>query len=162
MTHCRSIMPAVADLWSVFAPTVSLPPVTALSSRGQSGAVCPLWKHQSDLYSSGHIIVCRAAQRVNDTLCLSSLRNGNTAQMLRRSTPSTSPMWSEVWPRSAAAAPWPPLRPAPPVFPARRDTTWSMGRECVRAALQTPSSGPISLSERLLVFSVDQTQRETR
>lgn len=91
-----------------------------------------------------------------------SLRGENTAVTLRRSTPSTSPTWSEVWLRSVAAVPsvWPST--APPASPARRDTTWSTGQERVRAARPTPSSGPISPSDWTPVSHVDRTQREIR
>lgn len=96
-------------------------------------------------------------------LCfLSSVRQGDTVLMLQRSTPSTSLMWLEVWPRSVVAAPWCPLRLIPPAFPALQDTTWSEPQECVKAALQTPTSGPASQLESLLASIVAPTQKETK
>lgn len=99
---------------------------------------------------------------MNGNLCSSSVRPGSTVLMLQRSTPSTSPMWSAASPHSVAAVPWALLRPARHVFPAHRDTTWSMGQECVSGAHHTPSSDLSSQLERQLAFSVDQTQRQTR
>lgn len=103
-----------------------------------------------------------ATQLLSHMFYIASIRRENTAVMLQRSTPSISPMWLMAWPHSVAAVPWALLRLALPVFPAHLGTSWSMGQESVRAALQTPSSRLTSLLERMLVSHVDRTQSETR
>lgn len=130
--------------------------VTARPCKNSMIRTMSAWKCMPDTLASRHQRV------VNDTMCFSFIRRENTVLMLQRSTPSISLMWSEGWPHSVATVPWALLRLSQPVFPAHRDTTWPTRQECVRAARQTPSSGPISLSERLLVFHVDQTRRQMR
>lgn len=93
---------------------------------------------------------------------VTSTRSKGTAATRQKSTPSTSPMWSEAWPPSAAAVPWAPPKATRRASPAQRDTTWWAGPGSARAASQTASSGPRIPSESRPACPADPTRRETR